>query len=174
MTLVVEDGTGLSTAESYLSIADIEAYFAKYGREPSGWSALTTTQKEQRARQAAQYLDMTYINRWKGVRVVEEQALSWPRAGVEDQDGWGLDSDSVPQRVKDAQAELVARATANELLTDVDTPGTIASKSVSLGPLSESVSYVGGSKQQKEYTVVDRLLEGLLEYGGGIARLIRT
>ena len=40
MSLIVEDGTGKSTSESYISVADASTYFA--ARAVTSWAALAT------------------------------------------------------------------------------------------------------------------------------------
>ncbi len=42
MALTVEDGTGLSNSDSYLSVADADAYFLKHGN-PSAWDDIKAT-----------------------------------------------------------------------------------------------------------------------------------
>jgi len=83
MSLVVEDGTGLSTAEAYISVADADTFFAA---EPRGteWAALTTSQKEQALRAAARILDLEC--QWIGFPVSETQALAWPRSNARRED----------------------------------------------------------------------------------------
>ena len=74
MALVVEDGTGLSTAESYISVADADTYHSDRGN--ALWTG-TDAVKEEALRQATEYLDATYD--WKGSISLTTQALNWPR-----------------------------------------------------------------------------------------------
>ena len=43
MSLIVEDGTGLAGAESYVSVTDADTYHDKRGN--TAWATLTTAQK---------------------------------------------------------------------------------------------------------------------------------
>lgn len=104
-TFVVEDGTGLATANAYVSEADADQYHENFSN-PTAWSTATTAVKENAIRQATRYLDGTYTRRWVGYRGEKDQALDWPRRSAVDSDDWTRDSDSVPQEVKDACAIL--------------------------------------------------------------------
>jgi hypothetical protein len=56
MTLIVEDGSGKSDADSYISIADITDYNEKYVGD-TDWATLAVDAQERAARNATQYLD---------------------------------------------------------------------------------------------------------------------
>lgn len=61
MTLVVEDGSIVSGAESYASVAQADAYFAARGI--TIWSPLLDAEKEQALRRATDYMVQTYRQR---------------------------------------------------------------------------------------------------------------
>lgn len=161
MSLIVEDGSGLSTAESYLSVADCGTYHTNRGN--AAWTG-TDPLKEIALRKATQYLDAVYGRSFQGARVTVTQALAFPRYDVE-LDGWVILSTTIPQRLKDATAELAVRALTEDLLADQDTPGSIESESVTVGPISTSTTYAGGRSQQTSYPFVDAILAELV--GGG-------
>jgi hypothetical protein len=148
MALVVEDGTGLSDAESYISVAQYKAYADGRGYDHS---ALSDTQIEQKLREGAQFVDT--IGRFKGVQLVSTQALEWPRSGCIDWSGNTVSG--VPKRVKDAQAEATYKAQSGALYTDADRGGMIKSESV--GPIS--VTYMDGAPATKLFTAVMNLLK---------------
>lgn len=171
--LVVEDGTGLADADSYVSVADASEYMEKYksSSDFAAWDDLEVADQDVALRQATQYIDTFGSGRWVGTRVLETQALDWPRAGATTVDDFAVDSDVVPESVRRAAAELALRvAKGDTILPDLDEPGTIASESVKLGPIEESISYLGGKGQLKQYTVVAGLLAGLLVPGGQAVR----
>lgn len=170
MALVVEDGTGLANADSYISEADADVYVAAF--EPEGkadWDAATSGEKEVALRKAAQWLDVTYVLLWKGSRIDEDMALDWPRKNVVSE-GALLDSDAVPERVRQAQVEAAVRLLSEELLADVSV-GTdaIQRERAKLGPLEEEVSYIGSKDTQVRVPKVFALLKGLLK---GSARVV--
>jgi hypothetical protein len=170
MVLVVEDGTGLSTAESYLSEADADTYHTNHGN-PTTWSSKTTAQKEEALRLATQYVDATYGGSWLGRRNLQAQALDWPRLGVTDFDGFTVDSDAVPRQVADATAEMAGRyAAGTTLFPDLTSPGTITSERVKVEGIEEEIHYVGGRSQVAQYRIVDQLLRDLVSSGNRIIR----
>ena len=111
MSLVVEDGTGKSDAESFISVADASTYFNARG--VTTWDALDTGEetvnREAALRKATDYLTAVYRDRWEGVRYTETQALDWPRQGVV-RDSWAVDIDEVPTEVANAFAELALKS----------------------------------------------------------------
>ena len=172
MSLVVETGAGLSNAESFVSVAEMDAYFVAFG-VPSSYALKTEAEKEILLRVATQYLVAQYRGKWRGAQSTQEQALPWPRIGVIDDEGWGIDSNVVPKPLKEASYELVKRLLTKELLPDRADGGTVQSTSVSLGSLSESISYFSGATGLPEFTLVERLLGGLIHYSRGVVKPLR-
>lgn len=162
MTLVVEDGTGLSTADSYISLADANTYVAAHGALAS-WTAAADADKEEALRLAAQYIDLKYGSRFLGTKYLRDQALCWPRDSVVDDQGHSYEYYEIPNGVLQAQVEAAMRVIEGDDLLDViDEPGTISSESVTVGPIQESKSYMGGKSQVKKYPKVDLLLRPVL------------
>lgn len=165
MALIVEDGSGKTDADSYLSVTDADTYHTNHSSS-TDWSGATTAVKEKALRLTTQYLDVRYDGLWKGVRSNENQALAWPRTYVEDSDGYYFESNEMPQRLKDATAELALRVVEGDtLLDDISKPGTIRSQSVSVGPISKSIEYAGGYNQVKKYQLIDGLVRPLIGVG---------
>jgi hypothetical protein len=108
MALIVEDGSGLTTADSPNSLAEITAYCTARPRMV-GWAGLGETQQEAAARDASRLLEHEYRDRHTGVPRLAGQALSYPRSGAWDARGRSLTSTTVPQAWKDAHAELSHR-----------------------------------------------------------------
>lgn len=169
MPLIVEDGTGLSTAQSYVSVADADAYHTLYGN-PTVWTALTTTQKEGHLRLATRYLDLTYGGMWTGQRSLRDQALDWPRHGTPDRDGYLPAVNSVPQQIKDACSIMALMSASDELIPNIDNPGTIKKTATKVGEISEFIEYQGGRSQIKRYRIVDLLVAEFLCGGTDVVR----
>lgn len=142
MALVVEDGTGLSTAESYLSVADANAYHTAMGN--TGWTGADAA-KEVALRRGAQYLDANY--QFRGVELRSDQALAWPR----DYDDWPV------TRVKHACAEAALRALAGTLFVD-ETDRSVRMEQVGPIKVEYGDARYGG---QTRYAVIDALLAPL-------------
>ncbi len=159
MALIVEDGTSKTDSESYASVADADAYFT--GRTGSStWAATTSTTalKEQALRDATDYIEETYNARFRGRKSDEDQALSFPRYHLVDYDGYAIDSDEIPTKLKRATMELAVRALGQDLQPDLDSPGEIAEEESTVGSLSKRTKYVGGKGNLKSYRVVRMLL----------------
>lgn len=151
MSLTVEDGTGLSNADSYLSIADADTYHSDRGN--SSWTG-TDTVKEQYLRKATEYLDRTFD--WLGDIKKTTQSLNWPRDNVEDKQGRDL-SDQVPVIIKNATAELALEIISSDL--DANTTKSDYVKREKVGQLE--IEYKDGSPSSKQFNRVVKMLNGL-------------
>jgi hypothetical protein len=105
MTLIIEDGSGVVGAESYASVADLVMYAGKFGVTiPADAPA-----QEALLRRAALAMDgMT----WKGRKTDSDQALAWPRRGVE------LDCQIKPDNYLPARIQYGQMALAAEIHQD--------------------------------------------------------
>lgn len=165
MTLIVEDGTGLSNAESYASVAQADERLAALGM--TTWASGTVTaEREQALRRATAFMEQQYRARWKGTRLFRAQALSWPRYGAE-ADGWAIESTIVPTDIVNACIDLAFKAAAGDLNPDV-TRTVIREK---VGPLE--TEYAAHGPQSTQYRSIDMALAPYLG-GGGMARLARA
>jgi len=105
MTLIIEDGTGKPDAESYASAEDLAMYAVKFGVViPAEVPA-----QEALLRRAALAMDGMV---WKGRKTNSEQALSWPRRGVE------LDYQIKPDNYLPARIQYGQMALAAEIHQD--------------------------------------------------------
>lgn len=157
MAMVIEDGTGVADAESYVSISEATAYAEKMGHSAWLTASVTDAQREAALRQATAYIDSRY--RFRGRQSARTQALEWPRDGF----AW-------PQkRVKDACCELAIRALSQPLYVDVDVEGLVTEET--LGPLT--TKYAAGDGQVK-FTQVDDMLRPLLSGPTSTIRLNRA
>lgn len=75
MALVVEDGTGLTTSNSFAAVADADTFLGDRGF--TAWAALTTQAKEYALIAATDYLNSAFA--YVGIRVSTTQSLAWPR-----------------------------------------------------------------------------------------------
>jgi hypothetical protein len=182
MSLIVEDGTGLANAESYISVADADTYFSNRGN--AAWAALSTAQKEQDLRKATDYIGQVYRMRWNGTRVSGVQALDWPRAYVSRDDinyinGEGYvvingyyywPSDEVPTLVKNACAELAFRASVADLSPDIGQ--RVLREKVDV----IEIEYADHGPQYATYRAIDNMLAPFLAAGssGTFRKVVRA
>ena len=120
LTLIVENGTGKTDSNTYISLADAETYFESH-LFPTEWAAATDPNKNIALVMAARLLDQWF--EWDGKKVLEEQAMRWPRYGAKDRDNWVMDSDIVPNEVAQATAEMALYLFRGDSTTNPDTLG---------------------------------------------------
>jgi len=177
MTIVVEDGTGVAGANSYASVEYANAYHSSRGN--ALWTETSTSPDQGKAAaliRATQAIDATYRHRWPGSRTDgRDQALAWPRTGVEDSEGDAIASDEIPTELKDAVCEAALRELieAGSMIPDLDYGGAI--KRVKAG--TAEVEFQGGATANTSFQLIDGILAGLLgsgsatpEYSGRLVR----
>lgn len=170
MAIVVEDGSGLANADSYLSVDDADTFHAAQGN-PSTWSTSTTPQKEAALRQATLYMDSRYGQRWLGRRINSTMSLRWPRTGIFDRDGISVEDDAVPTGVKNATAYIALKIREGDtLIPDVDASTNAISESVQVGAISISSTYAGEGTTAPAYPMADMLLGDLITAAGTLSR----
>jgi len=161
MALVVEDGTGLATAEAYDSVANFDTYVALFAYDVS---AYTTANKEVALRIAARYVDAKFGDQFIGWRGSRTQALEWPRGGAQDADGWLLDDDVLPVEIQNVSHELAFLSFTNTLLPDVasgESGKTIERTKV--GPIEISETFGSSSSQAPQWRTAHKMLRRILQ-----------
>jgi hypothetical protein len=94
-TIIVETGAGLTNSNSYVSEADLATYASDRGITITGTAAVLIIQ-------AMDYLES---RQFLGTKSDIDQALQWPRFGVE-VDSYYVDSDEIPTLLKQAEMEI--------------------------------------------------------------------
>jgi len=102
MTIIVEDGTEVSNANSYSSYADLVAYGLIRG------ITITAVQADGEVF-LIEAMDALYGRPWQGERVTTTQALEFPRTGVY-VDGQLQDYDEIPRELFYGQLALALSA----------------------------------------------------------------
>lgn len=182
--VIVEDGTIIADANSYLSVAEADAYHD--ARNNSDWTAAPARAREAAVIVGSDYITREFERRWKGIRVNINQTLAWPRAGVLTEEyfepqteprpalfpdlSYLIPDNIVPEEVKDATAEAALRGLNGTLLPDLARGGEI--KSLKAGPAS--VEYFAAAKTTTTYQTIDQLLKRLLRNFAGQRTLVRT
>lgn len=107
----------LSAANTYVSVEEASAYFETRLNASSWVDALSSIQ-ESALITASNYLDQNFD--WEGCKVFDAQSMDWPRSGVVSCDAGCdvtcnnvcgssvayIDSDSIPDQIKDATLEM--------------------------------------------------------------------
>ena len=138
MSLIIENGEGLSNSESYVDESYVNAYFLKRGINE--WGSLTN--REQLIIRAMDYIENNYT--YQGTKLISTQALKFPRL---------INGETVyPIALKNAVCELALKSNEEDLLADTDKT-TIREK---VGTLE--VEYDPNQDNIKSYNYVNKLL----------------
>lgn len=92
MAIIVEDGSIVENANSYVTTAELTAYATARG-------ITLVADEEQLLIQAMDYIESLS---YKGVKITQLQNLQWPRANVYF-DGYYFYTDQIPQELKNGQ-----------------------------------------------------------------------
>lgn len=148
MALIVEDGSGLTNAQTYVSPAEVSVYCITYGlAQPASPNTAIML--------AMRYLEGTFFHRWVGYKKTELQALSWPRSNAVKRDGWVVNESTVPIEVKNAVCALAIRSGLGEDLTPDFTNANMVKKE-QVGPLL--VEYMAGAPSYTVYKDIEFIL----------------
>lgn len=151
MTIVVEDGTIVANADSYLSVADADTYFTGHGN-PSEWSGLTTAEKEASLKYATKKLDQLF--KWYGNIEDTTQVLGWPRTAFYDSEGRTIGGTGImPQALLDATAEMALEYSQDDFVA--------SSTNVARERIGSSEVQYAGNASTKSYTYVTALVSEL-------------
>lgn len=94
MALTVEDGTGKTDADSYVSVDDCTTYAAARGYTMSGDVEISIIKA----------MDYIEAQNFKGYKYTDEQTLQWPRGSVYI-DGYSIGVDEIPAQLINALNE---------------------------------------------------------------------
>ena len=162
MALTVEDGTRPSGSNCYISVADADAYHLARGG--TAWAAATTGVKEAAILEATTWLNG---QSWKG-RKVASRTMAWPRADVVDGDGWPVATDTVPEVVGMACAEL-----AGEIVAGSD-PLAVQDRALSSMTVgSVSMTWDAAAPNAPQYPALRSILRGYI-MASNTFRLVRA
>lgn len=138
MSLIIENGEGLTNSESYIDVDYVDAYFLKRGI--TEWATLTN--REQLIVRAMDYIENNYT--YKGTKLVPTQSLQFPRL---------INGETVyPIALKNAVCELALKSNEEDLLQDI-------SKSVISEKVGElEVKYDSNQDDNKIFTKANQYL----------------
>jgi hypothetical protein len=170
-TFVVEDGSGLTTSNSYCSVADADDFHEHQGN-PSDWGNATSLVKQDALRRATAQLDWLFGQEsWAGQRGTSEQALDWPRNYATDAAGYYFDAGEIPDKLAQLTAYgalLLIQGT--DISPTVVTTAGIKSESNEVGAISRSITYHGSKPATPELRRLERMATSaglVVGYGGG-------
>ncbi|MDV6347474.1 DnaT-like ssDNA-binding protein [Nitrosomonas sp. Is35] len=169
MAIVVEDGTGKSNAQSYLSLADVDSYFAARGI--AAWTGANSA-KEAALIAATEYIDIRWGDLLKGsLEFPDTQALLFPRLNIYDNEDRALTG--IPQRLERATAEYALISLSQSLMPNptIESSGKIVTEeSEETGPIKETKKYQSGYLTKRPYPKADALMACFI-LGSGTTRV---
>lgn len=166
ITFTVEDGTGVTGATTYLSLADAEQIVEDYGL---AWaSGATDDEKKVALNNGSLFIDTRYPP-WKGYKRLSTQGLDWPRSGVVDEDGYVVPNTSVPEDIKRATVEAAVYYNNNDsLFPDADGDGALKAEKIKIDVIEISNEYLGSDAGSEVSKKLSGLLDKYREIGSGM------
>lgn len=137
LDIIVEDGTGVENANTYLSIEEFQDIADMLGYS---YSEFTTDAIMQKLIRSSIILDSTYRYGFPGTRLKNEQGLEWPREEAHYYDGGEIASSVVPKEVKYGLVEMVY-ALGNNLQPVVSANGSIKEERVKVDVIEDHKKY---------------------------------
>lgn len=155
--MIVEDGTGLNDANSYVSVEFSDDYFSARG--VSAWADLETEVKEQSLIKATDYIDSIF--QWYGKKEFETQSLRFPRVNIRDYEG--AEIKGIPLCLKQAVCDAaILGSSGTELFQTKNENGRVVSENIT----SLSFTYANDVDSEKTtsrtlYDSINTKLRGL-------------
>jgi hypothetical protein len=157
VALIIENGSIVDNANSFVTAAEMVAYAALRGVTIT---ADTTTQ-EQQIILAMDYL-VSREQSMKGTRVSDLQELPYPRFNVR-YNGYYITGSEIPKELKNAQIELAIQLGSTELLLSEKTDNV---QSISLDGVISKSFFSGGSYSTIRTDKADAYLDVLMNNNG--------
>lgn len=156
MALIVEDGSLVSGADSYVTLAEFKAWADKRGISYGTDEAVT-----QQIYRAMDYIEgLDFI----GEKSDENQSLQWPRDQVII-DGYYIDSDEMPAELKVAVYESVKAEIDGDSRMTASERRTISEKVDSI-----QVTYASNADVKRSIPAVNRALRKLINPKTAVSR----
>lgn len=165
MALIIEDGTIVANADSYVTLAAYQAYGAA-----RGWTLGTDDAADEiNLRRAFDGINRQWSYRGELVNEAT-QAGAWPRYMSAFSSGYVVPSNEIPQRVKDAQCELAYLVQGGlDLFATIGSSTT--SEMIKVGPITIDEETLPSGKAR--VVAVEGLLRPYLGAGAGQIALVR-
>ena len=122
MALTIEDGSGVSGADSYATTVELELFAVNYG------FSIPDDDDERDALLRRAALQMNLM-KWKGSRVAHDQSLAWPRSDVYVDDEL-ISESSIPARIQYGQMALACEIYADDLSPPETAKGPVVREKV--------------------------------------------
>lgn len=165
MALIVEDGTIVENANSYITLAYYKQYWADRGETLSG---KTDEELISSIIKATQYIDNEYY--FKGIKSNSTQELAFPRSCLYDRDM--ILVTGIPSNLKKANCEASLIILTGTNVFNSSEIG-VNSKSIKVGPITTDYSYSSNYKGKVRYTAITNYLRPYMN-PSGMLRVVRN
>lgn len=160
---------GGATSDSYITLAEWQAYWTARNVDLTAHGH--DASHEANLRRAADHMDRAY--RFVGYKQYQTQSRAWPRITTVYVDGWPINADTIPQGIKDAQAELAYLIHEGLDPMATVTNGAVKVQQSKAGPVETTTEYQVG-RETPRLVAIEGLLAPYLGAGGaGQVRLLR-
>lgn len=129
MALTIDATPKGVSSNSYATEVEANAYNEAHVSGAS-WFSATDEKKKAGLIMATRLIDSMLI--WNGYRTDRDQALSWPRGPLYNEDGIEVDAETIPQFLINATAELARRLLTEDATANPDTKGF---SEIAVGPI---------------------------------------
>jgi hypothetical protein len=163
MALVIEDGTGVANANSYITVAEAR----EFADLRSLFLPVSDADVETLIVKAFDYLESL---EYKGEPANPPQAAEFPRRNLYIQ-GILFSESSIPFKLKQAQCQLTVEANSTDLQPTGDGREVIKEK---VDVIEVEYAEKGISVARPTFTAVNGFLKGLLRTGGGRLKSVRV
>ncbi len=175
MAFVVEDGTGLSNSNGYISDTFFTEYHTDRGRDlndPDTAAAWTVAQINAATVVASDFIDSKFF--FVGLRLLATQSMEWPRTNAFYNDG--RIASGVPVEIEECVAELALKQLSGEIApdpeySDTNTPVTQLRQKV--GPIEEETHFGDGGNpiSFRAYPFAEEKMKELVLNGNFVERV---
>lgn len=156
-TLTKETGASVAGANTYIDLTDYAAYLSDRGLTDSR----TDSQKEAAIIAAKDWIE-SKEPKFSGYKVDADNPLVWPRYYAM-KHGYYIESDTIPQELKDAQAQLAYDSASYSLFTVGDGREVVREK---VDVIEVEYSRSGRTTIQSVFNKVEAFLKPLYKNGG--------
>ena len=162
MAIILEDGTGIEGANSYIDQDAFEEYAETHGIE---LASDVVAEIEAALIRASAAIDARYYGAYPGDRAKgRSQGLQWPRIAAYDSSGWLIGDDEIPVEVINATCEAAIRElqSPGSMMPDLERGGQI--QSIRAG--SVGITYSAAASAQTTFTLIDGIMSNILNGAG--------
>lgn len=152
--MIVEDGTGMTDANSYVDVIFADSYFSTRGY--SKWGELSDEEKEVFLIRGSEYIN--YAFDYYGKKSNPSQSMKFPRVELVDDEGYLVKG--IPMVLKEAVCEcakIISNGT--EVFQKQESNGAVVSETI--GSLSFTYDLSRKVKDSSLYDVINLRLRGL-------------